>query len=94
MTADPNSAAGRRQQPFERYLALASWIERLGHTTGLSLGEWMSFLGALNAALGSVEARADRLMREMENQRARAESYKRALAEREALINDMKRDVR
>ena len=40
------------QQPFERHQALASWIERLANSqTGLSLGEWMVFLGALNDAL-------------------------------------------
>ena len=39
-------------QPFEHHEALASWIERLANSqTGLSLGEWMVFLGALNAAL-------------------------------------------
>jgi hypothetical protein len=45
-------------QPFERHPALASWIERLGNTDiGLSLGEWMVFVGALNTALQSDDER-------------------------------------
>lgn len=42
-------------QPFERHPVLASWIERLANSqTGLSLGEWMIFLGSLNAALDAA----------------------------------------
>jgi hypothetical protein len=44
------------KQAFERYPALASWIERMANTgTSLSLGEWMIFLGALNHALTTAE---------------------------------------
>jgi hypothetical protein len=47
------------EQPFERHPALASWIERLGNTgAGLSLGEWMIFVGALNHA---IKTGADRI---------------------------------
>ena len=46
-------------QPFERYPALASWIERLGNTPGvLPLGDWMVFVGALNNALTRAEGPA------------------------------------
>lgn len=41
-------------QEFERYPALASWIERLGNTSGLALGEWMVFVGSLNHALSEA----------------------------------------
>ncbi len=41
-------------QEFERYPALASWIERLGNTAGLALGEWMVFVGSLNHALSEA----------------------------------------
>jgi hypothetical protein len=54
------------EQPFERYPALASWIERLGNTKmDLGLGEWMVFVGAINAALQSSEAR----IKELEGER-------------------------
>lgn len=44
-----------RGQPFERHPALASWIERLANTPcGLSLGEWMTFVETLNAALNDA----------------------------------------
>jgi hypothetical protein len=41
-------------QEFERYPALASWIERLGSASGLALGEWMVFVGSLNHALSEA----------------------------------------
>lgn len=45
------------EQPFERHPALASWIERLANSqSGLSLGEWMIFLGSLNHALNAARA--------------------------------------
>lgn len=53
--------AGKLQpQPFERYPALASWIERLANTDiGMSLGDWMVFVGALNNAILTAEGRAE-----------------------------------
>ena len=45
---------------FERYPALASWIERMGASgSALPLGEWMTFLGALNLALTAARAERD-----------------------------------
>jgi len=47
----------KSQDAFERFPALASWIERLANASmDLSLGDWMVFIGALNAALQSSEA--------------------------------------
>lgn len=52
----PAEGAG---EPFERYPALASWIARMASTgNGLSLGEWMTFVGSLNAAIVTAEGRA------------------------------------
>ena len=49
-----------KQQPFEQYPALASWIERMGNTgSSLSLGDWMVFIGALNEALIIAARRPD-----------------------------------
>lgn len=49
--------AEARKQPFERYPALASWIERLANTSmNLSLGDWMVFVGALNMTIERIEA--------------------------------------
>jgi len=46
-------------EPFERYPALATWIERLANTpTSLTLGDWMVFIGALNQAIIAAERRA------------------------------------
>lgn len=49
----------RPQEPFERYPALKSWIERLANTPRLpiSLGDWCVFIGALNQAILAAEAR-------------------------------------
>lgn len=45
-------------EPFERYPALASWIAKMASVgSGLSLGEWMTFVGALNAAIVQAEQR-------------------------------------
>lgn len=59
MTLSPEKVAGLREvaaQPFERYPALASWIERLANSkTDLSLGEWGVFVGALNQAIVAAE---------------------------------------
>lgn len=44
------------KQTFENYPALASWIERLGNTPCLPLGDWMVFIGALNHALDAARA--------------------------------------
>lgn len=50
-------APAPRSQAFERYPALAGWIERLASTgMSLSLGEWAHFLAALNEALERAEA--------------------------------------
>lgn len=61
MTTNPE--AGMRLdlklEPFERYPALAPWIAKIAASnTALSLGEWMTFVGALNAALVTAEAAA------------------------------------
>lgn len=49
----PEKVAG---QPFERYPALASWIERLASSRmDLSLGDWSVFVGALNQAIVAAE---------------------------------------
>jgi hypothetical protein len=51
----------RARDEFERYPALASWIERLGNTDmNLPLGEWCVFVGALNHALQAARSEAER----------------------------------
>ena len=53
-----------RVEEFERHPALASWIERMGNSAmGLSLGEWMIFLGALNRAFAAEREARERAER-------------------------------
>lgn len=68
----PSPEAGESgKQPFEQYLALASWIERLANTNmDLPLGDWMVFLGALNMTLANLQAELAEAREERDGEKA------------------------